>query len=189
MEYSHFFNNYFLIFRECIFISIAMYNLWLNHPWRNQPTLYLHLLVDSRILQALANHEYYAETYLEPSQTSTMEFFQEIVNDSQPLTIFEKKLHRRCSTGCQTRLWRKNYRSSRLQLLCKIGALREFAKFTGKYLCQSQRWCKELVKKEALAKIFSCVFSKSFENTLFIEYLRATPSRLNQDLSQIKVSE
>ena len=82
MEYSHFFNNYFLIFRERIFISIAMYNLWLNHPWRNQPTLHLHFLVDSRILQALANHEYYAETYLEPSQTSTMELFQEIVNDS-----------------------------------------------------------------------------------------------------------
>ena len=30
-----------------------------------------------------------------------------------------------------------NYRSSRPEVFCKKGALRNFAKFTGKYLCQN----------------------------------------------------
>ena len=30
-----------------------------------------------------------------------------------------------------------NFRSSRLEVFCKKGALRNLAKFTGKYLCQS----------------------------------------------------
>ena len=31
----------------------------------------------------------------------------------------------------------KGYRSSRLEVFCKEGALEYFAKFTGKHLCQS----------------------------------------------------
>ena len=39
------------------------------------------------------------EVYLEPSRTSTMKVFCEIVNGFQPLTIFAKKLHRKCLNG------------------------------------------------------------------------------------------
>ena len=48
-----------------------------------------------------------------------------------------------------------------LELFCKKGALRDFAKFTGKYMCQSLffnkvpgRW--NFIKKETLAQVFFC---------------------------------
>ena len=50
---------------------------------------------------------------------------------------------------------------------CKKGVLKNFAKFTGKHLCQS----KNLVKKETLTQVFSCEFFKVFKNTFFIEHL------------------
>ena len=67
----------------------------------------------------------------------------------------------------------KNYRSSRPEVFCKKGVLRNFAKFTGKYLCQSlffnkvtsvrpatllkRRLC-NFIKKETMAQLFSCEF-------------------------------
>ena len=50
-------------------------------------------------------------------------------------------------------------RSSRPEVFCKRGVLRNFAKFTGKHLCQSIYF-----NKEALAQLFSFDFSK-FLNT------------------------
>ena len=41
--------------------------------------------------------------YLEPSQTSVMEL---LVNGFYPLPISAERLHRRCSTGFQMRLWK-----------------------------------------------------------------------------------
>ena len=49
-------------------------------------------------------------------------------------------------------------RSSLLEVFCKKGVLRNFAKFTGKYLCQSLFFNKQ---------VFSCEFCKISENTLF----------------------
>ena len=46
-------------------------------------------------------------------------------------------------------------RSSRSEVLCKKSVLRNFAKFTGKHLCQS------------LAQVFSCEFCEIFKNTFF----------------------
>ena len=44
------------------------------------------------------------------------------------------------------------------------GTLRNFAKFTGKHLCQSLFFN----KKETLAQVLSCEFCQIFNNTCFI---------------------
>ena len=53
------------------------------------------------------------------------------------------------------------YRNSRPAVFCKKGALKNFAKFTGKYLCQS------LFKKETLTQVFFCEFCEIFKNIYF----------------------
>ena len=46
--------------------------------------------------------------------------------------------------------------------------LGNFAKFTGKHLCQSLFFSKKnFIKKETLAQIYSCEFCEIFENTIF----------------------
>ena len=70
--------------------------------------------------------------------------------------LFDRSSHRRCSI--------------------EKGVLKTFAKFTGKHLCQSLFF----IKKETLAKVFSCEFCKIFKNTFFIEHLRASASDLTQ---------
>ena len=53
------------------------------------------------------------------------------------------------------------------------GVLRNFEKFTGKYLHQILR-CTGLqlyLKKETLAQVFSCEFSETCKNTFFTEHL------------------
>ena len=62
-----------------------------------------------------------------------------ITQQKQPLEVFCKK---RCSL--------------------RKGALRNFAKFTGKHLCQSL-----FFKKEAVAQVFSCEFCEISKNTFF----------------------
>ena len=50
-------------------------------------------------------------------------------------------------------------------MFCKKGFLRNFTKFAGKHKCQSQA-C-NFIKKENLARVFSCEFCEIFKNTLF----------------------
>ena len=68
------------------------------------------------------------------------------------------------------------FRSSRPEVFCKKDVLRNFAKLTGKHLCQSlflnkvagQRPATEacnFVNKETLAQVFSCEFYKISKNT------------------------
>ena len=56
-------------------------------------------------------------------------------------------------------------RSSRLEVFCKKGVLRKFAKFTGKHLCRPKA-C-NLIKKETLAQVFSCEFCEFSKNIFF----------------------
>ena len=57
------------------------------------------------------------------------------------------------------------------EVFCRKGVLRNFAKFTGKHLCQSLFFNKvaggacNFIKKETLAQVFSCEFCKIFKNT------------------------
>ena len=57
---------------------------------------------------------------------------------------------------------RAQIRSSRPEVFCKRGVLRNIAKFTGKHLCQSL-----FIKKETLAQVFSCEFFDISKNTFF----------------------
>ena len=73
-------------------------------------------------------------------------------------------------------------RSSHQRCSVKKGALRIFAKFTGKYLCQSLFFNKiaggacKFVKTETLALVLSCEFCKISRNTFFTEHVWATAS-------------
>ena len=63
------------------------------------------------------------------------------------------------------------FRSSRLDVFCKKGALRNFAKITGKHLCQSlflnkvAREAYNLSEKKTLVQVFSCEFCEISRNT------------------------
>ena len=68
-------------------------------------------------------------------------------------------------------------RSTRPDIFCKKGVLRNFTKFTVKYLCQSLFFNKVAVevacnftKKETLVQVFSCEFCKISKNTFFTEH-------------------
>ena len=61
-------------------------------------------------------------------------------------------------------------RSSHQRCSTIKGVLRNFAKLTGKHLCQSLF----LNKKETLAQMFSSEFCKISKNTFFKEHLRTT---------------
>ena len=65
------------------------------------------------------------------------------------------------------------YRNSLPEVFCKKGVPGNFAKFTGKHLCQSLFFNKvaglwlAAIKKETLAQVFSCEFCKIFKNAFF----------------------
>ena len=63
----------------------------------------------------------------------------------------------------------------------KKGVLRNFAKFTGKHLCQSLFFNKfavlcNVTKKETLVQVFSCEFCEISKNAFFTERLWTTAS-------------
>ena len=68
--------------------------------------------------------------------------------------------------------------------MCSIrkGVLRNFAKFTGKHLCQSLFFNKvtdpafSFIKKETLIQVFSFEFCEISKNTFFTEHLWAAAS-------------
>ena len=55
----------------------------------------------------------------------------------------------------QTRTIFPNVRNSRPEMLCEKDVLRNFAKFTGKHLCQSLFFNKVTLLQEALAQVLS----------------------------------
>ena len=76
---------------------------------------------------------------------------------------------------------RSFYRSSHWRCSVRKVVLRNFAKFTGKHLCQSLLFnnvpgpC-NFIKKETLAQVFSCEFCEISKNTFFTEHIWATAS-------------
>ena len=54
-------------------------------------------------------------------------------------------------------------KSSRPEMFCQKGILRNFANFTGKHLCQGFF----VIKKATLPQVFSCKFCKIFKNSFF----------------------
>ena len=73
------------------------------------------------------------------------------------------------------------YRSSHQRCSVKKGVLRDFAKSTGKHLCQGLFFNKgpqacNFIKKETLTQVFSCEFCEISKNIFFTEHLRTTAS-------------
>ena len=77
---------------------------------------------------------------------------------------------------CSFFLSTTKFRSSRPEVFCKKGFLRNFTKFTGKHLCQRLFFNKvaglrpeacNFIKKESLAQVFSCEFCEISKNTFF----------------------
>ena len=66
--------------------------------------------------------------------------------------------------------WDSGSRSSCPNMFCKKGVLRNFAKFTGKYLCQSLFFNK-VFKKVTLVQVLYSEFCKVSESTFFTEHL------------------
>ena len=74
--------------------------------------------------------------------------------------------------SCVLEYVQNQYRSSRPEVFCKKVGLRNFAKFTGKQLCQSFFLNKVAgLKKETLAQVFSWEFCEISKNTFFTEHL------------------
>ena len=75
----------------------------------------------------------------------------------------------------------KTARSSRPEVFCKKGVLRNFAKFTGKHLCQSLFLIEacNFIKKETLAQAFVCEFCEFSKDTFFY---RTPPVAASQQL-------
>ena len=71
------------------------------------------------------------------------------------------------------------HKSSHQRCSMKKSVLRNFAKLTGKHLCQSlcqrPKAC-NFIKKEILIQMFPCEFCKISENTFFREHLWTTAS-------------
>ena len=65
--------------------------------------------------------------------------------------------------------------SSHQSCSVKKSNLRNFAKFTGKHLCQ-RLFFNKIIKKESLAQMFSCGFCKISKNSFFTEHLRTNAS-------------
>ena len=68
--------------------------------------------------------------------------------------------------------FRTTHRSGHRRFSIKKGVLKNFAKFTGKHLCQSLFFqaC-NFIKKETLAQVFFCAFCEIFKNRFFTEHL------------------
>ena len=98
----------------------------------------------------------------------------QIINGSEMYLSYILKIVAQ-TTGLQ-------FRSSRPEVFCKEGVLRNFSKFTGKHLCQSLFFNKvagqacDFIKKETLAKLFSCEFCEVSKSTFFTEHLPVTAS-------------
>ena len=94
--------------------------------------------------------------------------------------VFEEGVQNknRCDCTHKYQIKLKKLRSSDPEVFCKKGVLRNFAKFTGKHLCQRLFLNKVIykkvnfIKKETLTRVFSCEFCETFPRTLFfIEHL------------------
>ena len=81
---------------------------------------------------------------------------------------------------------KKKYRSSHQEVFCEKGVLRNFAKFTGKHLCQSLFFNKaalNFIKKETLAQVFSCEFCEISKNAFSY---RTPPVAASKNIKEVK---
>ena len=118
----------------------------------------------------------------------TEKLFKEIMKRSKLRNIFlrnrtevNKIFYNRQRNYCVSLLWKskKGYGENQKQpprCSVKKGVLRNFAKFTGKHLCQRLFFDKgaglrpnacNFIKKQSLAQVFPCEFCEISKNTFF----------------------
>ena len=103
--------------------------------------------------------------------------YSKLFSHSRFILNYRNSLHLQCLTGFWIRLWifRCIKRKQPPEVFYEKGALKNFAKFTGKFLCQSLVFNKvaglrpvTLLKKRLWHRCFSVNFSK-FLRTLFLQ--------------------
>ena len=70
--------------------------------------------------------------------------------------------------GSQVKFWLDMTRSSRAEVVCKKSALRNFAKFTGKYICQSL-FFNEVASLSLWDRCFPVSFAKFIRSSFFLQ--------------------
>ena len=115
------------------------------------------------------------ETYLGPCQTFMMELFTKVVNGFYLLPFFTKRSIIDVSQGP----WFGPVRSIGPKMFCKKSVLKNFAKLTGKQLCQVLFFNKvaglrppTLLKKRLWPRCFPVNFAKFLRAPFFIEHHR-----------------
>ena len=87
-----------------------------------------------------------------------------------------------CPLNYQSFLEKGKTRSSRLEVICRKSALKNFTKFTGKQLCWGLFFDKVAGRKpptlfkKTPTQLSSSEFCEIFKNTFFTEHLPATAS-------------
>ena len=73
---------------------------------------------------------------------------------------------------CISLIWNPNSRTSRSQMLFKIGVLKNYANFPGKHLCRSLFLIKACsLIKMSLQHVFSCEICEILKTPIYIEHL------------------
>ena len=80
------------------------------------------------------------------------------------------------ATNEQRRLCKGSFKSSHRRCSVRKGVLGNFAKFTGKHMCQNLYFNKVAGLRQALAQVFSCEFCEISKNTFLTEHVWATTS-------------
>ena len=127
--------------------------------------------------------------YFIKKETQTLVFYGEYCEIFKS-TYFEEHLRIAASKTWKIKVLRtsvllswnylsKYFRNNRPEVFCKKGVLRNFAKFTGKHLCQSLFFDKvaglrpgTLFKKSLWYRCFPVNFAKFLRTSFFIEHLR-----------------
>ena len=169
----------FVISLKLMWFSSSFFN-WLLYK---QGTL--HFLQNSKFLDSL-------EGYFECQGLINYEMFLDkncfswCKPRGKSLTIFEKKSTSFAwlgSINTPVKPWAPlRAETSRSEMFCQRNVLINFAKLTGKHLCQSlfliklQAYSLQLYWKRPPAEVFSCELCNIFQTTSFTEDLRETPS-------------
>ena len=113
--------------------------------------------------------------WLKVTQTPQCNFVQALFSETvNAWKVVRKSSYFKSLLSLMSYLLKLHYptnRSSHRRWSVRKDVLWNFAKFTGKHLCQS------LIKKETLTQVFSCEFCKISKSTFLTEHLWTTASK------------
>ena len=127
-------------------LEVLLWNIWKTFLWENVRT-FLIFILESSISRNIKN--YFRAGFFNFSSSES--------------SLLKYKKNMRLESSIST--------SNRPEVFCKKVVLRNFTKFTGKYLCQSLRPA-TLLKKRLWHRCFPANFVKFLRTSFFIERLR-----------------